>query len=74
MEPYLLWVQSRVVELKMSYYREEPLVDLFLATTQGSYHIEDLQFSLLRMQQENEAWKNKYHTLKMSHAVELKKV
>ena len=34
--------------------------------------VEELQLALVRMQQENESWKNKYRTLEVSYSTELK--
>ena len=33
LEPYLQWVQERVIQLKMSYSREVSMPDMFLKTT-----------------------------------------
>ena len=33
LEPYLQWVQTRVIQLKMSYSREAPMPELFVKTT-----------------------------------------
>ena len=33
LEPYLWWVQAREIQLKMPYFREEPIPDIFVNTT-----------------------------------------
>ena len=33
LEPYLQWVQERAIQLKMSYFCEEPIPDMFVKTT-----------------------------------------
>ncbi|XP_050897221.1 uncharacterized protein LOC127104047 [Lathyrus oleraceus] len=61
LEPYLQWVQARAVNLKMPYPRQEPLSLtvkepslIFMTDT------EKLKIALTRVQQERDAWKNKY--------------
>ena len=73
MEPHIHWVQARVIQLKMPYSREEPIPDMFVMTTPPLLDdVEELHLSLVRMQQEKEAWKNKCQTLEMSYQTELK--
>ena len=57
----------------MPYYHEEPMLDKFVKTTPSFLNdVEELQLSLIRMQQEKETWKNKCQTLEMSYQTELK--
>ena len=73
MEPYLPWVHARAIQLKMPYSREEPMPDIFVKITPPFLDdVEELQLSLVRMQQEKEAWKNKCRTLEMSYRADLK--
>ena len=73
MEAYLLWVQARAIQLKMSYSQETPMPDLFVKTTPPLLDdLEELQLSLVRMQQEKDAWKNKCQTLDVSYRANLK--
>ena len=59
LEPYLQWVQTRTIQLKMLYFREAPMPEMFVRTTPPLLDdMEELQLSLVRMQQEKEAWKN----------------
>ncbi|XP_050889493.1 uncharacterized protein LOC127094746 [Lathyrus oleraceus] len=62
LEPYLQWVQARVVSLKMHYPRQEPLS---LTVKEPSFvfmtDAEKLKITLTMMQREKDAWKNKYH-------------
>ena len=68
MEPYLQWVQARAIQLKMWYSQEAPMPDMFVKTTPHLLDdMEELQLSLVRMQHEMEAWKNKCQTLDMSY-------
>ena len=51
LEPYLQWVQARVIQLKMSYSRETPMPDMFVKTTSPLLDdMEELQLALVRMQ------------------------
>ena len=45
---------------------------LFRSTPPILDDVEELQIALVRMQQEKEAWKNKYQTLEVSYSIELK--
>ena len=64
LEPYLQWVQTRDIQLKMPYSWEAHMPDLFVKPTNPLLDdIEELQLALVRMQQENDAWKNKCQTL-----------
>ena len=73
MEPYLQWVQARAIQLKMPYSREAPMPDMFVKTTPPILEdVEELQLDLVRMQQENEAQKNKCQTLEISYWAYLK--
>ena len=68
LEPYLQWVQARAIQLKISYSRETHMTDLFVKTNPPLLDdIEELQLALVRMQQENDAWKNKFQTLEISY-------
>lgn len=63
-EPYLQWVQVRVVSLKMPYPQREPLsLTIKEPSLVFMTDVEKLKISLTRMQQENDAWKNKYQTV-----------
>ena len=47
--------------------------DLFVKTTRPQLDdVEELQLSLVGMQQEKEAWKNKFQTLEVSYRADLK--
>ena len=51
LEPYLQWVQTRVVQLKMPYSQEAPIPDLFVKTISPLLDdLEELQLALVRMQ------------------------
>ena len=64
LEPYLQWVQTRAIQLKMSYSLEAPMSGLFVKTTPPLLDdMEELHLALVRMQQEKDAWKNKCQTL-----------
>ena len=57
----------------MPYSHEEPMSYMFVKTTPPLLDdAEELQLTLVRMQQEKEAWKNKCHTLEMSYRADLK--
>ena len=59
--------------MKMTYSREAPMPDRFVKTTPPLLDdVEEIQLSLVRMQQEKEAWKNKCQTLEVSYRVGLK--
>ena len=74
LEPYLLWVQARAIQLKMLYSHKAPMPDMFVKTTPPLLDdVEELQLSLVRMQQQKEAWKNKCQTLEVSYQVDLNK-
>lgn len=64
LEPYLQWVQPRVVSLKMPYPRQEPL---YLTVKEYSLifmaDAEKLKIALTRVQREKDAWKNKYQII-----------
>ena len=73
LEPCLQWVRSRAIQLKMPYTRETPMPDLFVKTTPPLLDdLEELQLALVRMQQERDAWKNKFQTLESSYREDLK--
>ena len=73
LEPYLQWVRSRAIQLKMPYTRETPMPDLFVKTSPPLLDdLEELQLALVRMQQERDAWKNKFQTLESSYRADLK--
>ena len=73
LEPYLQWVQTRAIQLKMLYSQETLMPDLFVKTTPPSLDdLEELQLALVRMQQEKDAWKNKCQTLEISFRAVLK--
>ena len=56
LEPYLQWVQTRDIQLKMLYSRETPMSDLFVKTTPPLLDgAEELQLTLVRMHQEKDA-------------------
>ena len=56
MEPYLQWVQTRAIQLKMLYSREAPMPDVFVKTTPPLLDdVEELQLALVRMQQEKKS-------------------
>ena len=60
LEPYPQWVQTRAIQLKISYSRETPMYDLFVKTTPPLLDdIEELQLALVKMQQEKDVGKNK---------------
>ena len=72
LEPYLQWVQTRAIQLKMSYSHEMPMPELFVKTTSPLLDdLEELQLALVRMQQEKDAWKNKCQTLEISYRADL---
>ena len=73
LEPYLQWVQTRTIQLKMLYFREAPMPEMFVRTTPPLLDdMEELQLALVSMQQEKEAWKNKFQTLEVSYRADLK--
>ena len=52
LDPYLQWIQTRAIQLKMSYSRETPMPDLFVKTTLPLLDdLEELQLALVRLQQ-----------------------
>ena len=68
LEPYLQWVRSRAIQLKMPYTQETPMPNLFVKTTPPLlYDLEELKLALVRMQQERDAWKNKFQALESSY-------
>ena len=73
LEPYHQWVLARAIQLKMSYSREAPMPNMLVKTTPPLLgDVEELQVALVRMQQEKEAWKNKFQTLEVSYRANLK--
>ena len=73
LEPYLQWIRSRAIQLKMPYTRETPMPDIFVKTTPPLLDdLEEMQLALVRMQQEWDAWKNKFQTLESSYRADLK--
>ena len=73
LEPYLQWVRSRAIQLKMPYTRETPMPDLFVKTAPPLLDdLEELQLALVRIQQERDAWKNTFETLESSYRADLK--
>ena len=73
LEPYIQWVRSRAIQLKMLYTRETPMPDLFVKTTLPLLDdLEELQLALVKTQQERDAWKNKCQTLEISYRAYLK--
>ena len=73
LEPYLQWVRLRAIQLNIPYTRETPMPDVFVKTTPPLLDdLEELQLALVRMQQERDAWKNKFQTLESSYIADLK--
>ena len=73
LEPYLQWVEARVIQLKISYSREALMPDMFVKNTSPLLDdMEELQLSLVKMHQEKDAWKNKCQTLEISYREVLK--
>ena len=73
LEPYLQWLQTRAIQLKMPYSLEAHMHDMFVKTTPPLLDdVKELQLALVRMQQEKKAWKNKCQTLEMSYRADLK--
>jgi hypothetical protein len=67
LEPYLQWVQTRAIKLKMPYPRQEilPLQEpTFIYTSDA----DKLQFVLEKANQERRAWRNKYQSLGRENA------
>ena len=67
MEPYLQWVQTRAIKLKIPYPRQEilpPQEPTFTYTSEA----DKLQFALEKANQERRAWRNKYQSLGRENA------
>ena len=65
LEPYLQWVQTRAIKLKMSYPRQEILQEsTFIYTSDAN----KLRFALEKANQERRAWRNKYQSLGRENA------
>ena len=46
LEPYLQWIQTRAIQLKMPYSREAPMPHLFVKTTPPLFDdVEELQLA-----------------------------
>ena len=67
MEPYLRWVQTRAIKLRMSYPRQEvlPLKEISLYFRNDT---EKLQIAFNNVQREKTSWRNKYQILSLENA------
>ena len=66
-EPYLRWVQTRAIKLRMPYPRQEvlPLKEPVLYFMKDK---EKLQIAFNKVQQEKNSWRNKYRILSVENA------
>ena len=66
MNPYLQWVQTRAIQLKMPYPRQR-LVPLKEPTYIFMCDAKKLQIALTKAQRERNAWKNKYQVVSLEN-------